>query len=149
MAVAELIVSRREVLGAACAAPLSLSRHPGLDPGSSFTSPSPQDRGIPDQVRNDEKWGRALGRFRAAEAALAAVEGADDVVFDPAAMRFDRALVGLLRAPAPDIGALAVKLDLLFAHQVWEFDYAESCLAALRRDAFRLAQGSDSYVTVT
>jgi hypothetical protein len=139
MAVAELSVSRREVLGAACAAPLSLCRHPGLDPGSLFAFRRPlEGRGIPDQVRNDG-WERTLDRVRAAEAALDAARGADDAVFDRVLGRFNRALARLLRTPAPDIAALAVKLDLLLAHEVWELDFAQPCLAALRRDAARLA----------
>lgn len=40
----------------------------------------------------------------------------------------------------------AVKLDLLVAHQVWEFTFAETSLAAMRRDALRLAGlNGDSY----
>jgi hypothetical protein len=53
--------------------------------------------------------------------------------------RFNRALARLLRTPAPQVAALAVKLDLLVAHQVWELTFAETSLAALRRDAVRLA----------
>jgi hypothetical protein len=139
MAVAELIVSRREVLGAACGAPLSLSRHPGLEPGSIFASRSSEGREVPDQVRNDEEWGRALGCFREAEVILAAVEGADDVIFDPALGRFNGALARPLRAPAPDVGALVTKLDLLLVHEVWELAFAETCFVAMRRDAIRLA----------
>ena len=55
------------------------------------------------------------------------------------------AFARLLRAPAPQVAALAVKLDLLVAHQVWEFTFAETSLAAMRRDALRLA----GEVTVT
>lgn len=140
MAVAELSVSRREVLGAACAVPLSLARHPGLDPGSIFASPAARKgREIPDQVRNDGEWGRAFARLRAADAALAEVQGADDAVFDPVLGRFNRALARLLRAPAPDAGALVAKLELLLVHEVWELDFAEACFVAMRRDALRLA----------
>ena len=38
--------------------------------------------------------------------------------------------------PAPDLGALAFKLDLLVAQQAWEMGDGELCLAALQRDAF-------------
>lgn len=154
MAVAELIVSRRALLAAACAAPLL--RHPGEGRGP---DPNALESWTPDQVRgdgeggNDEgegrndaqsravtKWDQALARFRRAEAALAAGAGADDDLFDRLLGRLNRALRRLLRVPAPDLRALAAKLDLLVAHQVWELDFALPSLAALRRDARRLAR---------
>ena len=146
MAVAELIVSRRALLGAACVAPVlgvaegPLVRHPGLDPGSQlpFTAAG-KGREIPGQARNDGKWEEALARFRAAEAAIAAAQGAPDALFDRVNARFNRALACLLRTPAPGVAALSVKLDLILAHQVWELIFAPSCLAALRRDAERFA----------
>ena len=115
----------------------------GIEPASRSPLPSfPGSRkragGIPDQVRNDV-WGKALVRFRAVEAALDAAEGAEDALFDRMLGRFNRALARLLRTPAPDIAALAAKLDLLLAHEVWELDFAQPCVAALRRDATRLA----------
>jgi hypothetical protein len=85
MAVAEANLSRRTRLGAAFA--LTLARHPGPDPGSIFSHwPVPKARWTPDQVRGDgltptvTKWDRAFTSFRNAEAALAAVQGADDIV---------------------------------------------------------------------
>jgi hypothetical protein len=48
------------------------------------------------------------------------------------------ALRRLLRAPAPDIEALALKLDLAVADQAWELTGCESCLAAAAADARRL-----------
>lgn len=169
MAVAELSVSRRELLGAACGFPLlsahperasspSLPRrrpgrcgvegHPGLDPGSRLPFPAAErGRGIPGQAGKDGRassravadWDRALSRFRAADAALAAARGADDDTFDRLLARHNRALSRLLRTPAPDAAALAVKLDALVAHQAWELTFAAPALAAIRRDARRLA----------
>ena len=90
--------------------------------------------------------GRAVARFRAAEAALAVAQGADDAAFDHVLGRFNRALARLLRTRAPDIAALAAKLDLLVAHEVWELTFAEASFAAMRRDALRLAgPNGDSY----
>ena len=152
MAVAELNVSRRTLLGAACALPLgppvlSLSKgHPGLDPGSILISPTPQDRWTPDRARDDgptrtvTKWDRALTIFRNAEAALAAVQGAEDVVFDRVLGRFNHSLRRLLRAPAPDAAAFSTKLALAIEHEIWELTGGEACLAALKRDARRLAR---------
>jgi hypothetical protein len=158
MAVAELIVSRREVLAAACAAPLS--RHPGPDPGPTFfPSTTPQGSWIPDppdliRGRNDErgdelsptatKWNRALARFRRAEARLVAAEGAPDHLFDALNDAFHAALRRLMRTPAPGIPALAVKIDLAIDHEIWEFTAGESCLAALSRDARHFASPRSS-----
>jgi hypothetical protein len=46
---------------------------------------------------------------------------------------------GLLRAPAPDLAALAAKLDLAVAQAAWELTGGEKCMAALHRDARRFA----------
>ena len=80
---ASLEVSRRTLLGAVCTASV-LSRHSGLDPESTLSSPSPQGRWIPDQVRDDEEssvvtiWDRALARFHAAQAEVDAASGEPD-----------------------------------------------------------------------
>jgi hypothetical protein len=144
MAVAELNLSRRALLGAAFALPLS--RHPGLDPGSTFfPSPVPEAGGAPDRVRGDDlsravtKWDRALARFRNAEAALAAVKSADDDLFDRVLGRFNHALRRLLRAPAPGPAAFSAKLALAIDQEIWELTGGDACLAALVRDARRLA----------
>jgi hypothetical protein len=84
-------------------------------------------------------WNRALARFQKADAALAVLAHApDEDLYDRAGTRHDRALVRLLRTPAPDAAALADKIDLLIAHQAWEFRAGEACLAALSADAHRL-----------
>ncbi|HEY0314033.1 MAG TPA: hypothetical protein VGC56_16280 [Allosphingosinicella sp.] len=43
-------------------------------------------------------------------------------------------MVQLLRRPAPGLAALAVKIELVVAEQVWELRAGEACLAALVRD---------------
>lgn len=146
MAVAELNLSRRALLGAAFAfAPLF--RHPELTSGSTvfFPRTAPGARWTPDQVPGDDpshavtKWDRALASFRNAEAALVSVQGADDVVFDRVLGRFNHALRRLLRAPAPGPAAFSAKLALAIDQEIWEFTGGEACLAALKRDARRLA----------
>jgi hypothetical protein len=70
---------------------------------------------MPDQVRHDEeaKWKRALARFRRAAAALAAAAHSEDEdLYDRLGERHEDALQTLLRTPAPDVAALALKLDL-------------------------------------
>ncbi len=150
MAAREHRVSRRALLGAACALPLA--RHPGLDPGSIFPSHGPQDRGIPDQVRNDEEaerranptvtnWDRALARLRRDEASLTALLGdPDEERFGDAVVVFNHSLKKLLRTPAPDLPALGLKIDLAVDHEVAELIGGHACLAALARDARRLAR---------
>jgi hypothetical protein len=100
---------------------------------------------MPKQVQHDENrmvtlWDRALARFRRAEAALAAAEAADEDAYDRLAAHCDAAMCRLLRAPAPDAAALAAKLDLTIRHLVWELTDGDACLAALTRDAWRLAE---------
>ena len=80
-------------------------------------------------------------RFQKADTALAALAGTpDEDLYDRAGTRHDRALVRLLRTPAPHAAALADKIDLLIAHRAWEFRAADACLAALSSDARRLAR---------
>ncbi|HZF96053.1 MAG TPA: hypothetical protein VEZ20_14420 [Allosphingosinicella sp.] len=105
---------------------------------------------MPDQVRHDAvpvgraaKWDRALARFRAAEAGLAAVaHSEDDALYDRLLGRFNRALRALVRAPAPDLTAFSAKLDLAVDHEVASLTGGEGCMAALKRDARRLAQAT-------
>jgi hypothetical protein len=52
------------------------------------------------------------------------------------------ALRRLFRLDAPDLPALALKLELAVADQAWELDGCESCLAAMAGDARRLAASS-------
>jgi hypothetical protein len=140
-------LSRRALLGAACAAPLL--RHSGLDPESiSFVSAGRKEQWIPGRARNDAgvdprpvtRWDRALARLRHAEAALTAAAGIDDDnLYDRLLGRLNKAMKRLLTLPAPNLPALADKLDLLVQHQAWELTFAEPALAAMRQDARRLA----------
>jgi hypothetical protein len=109
-------------------------------------------------VPNPGRWTRALAAFRRAEARLSAFQvkvgrlpssvwtfPASEALND----RFDAlecgrlaALRRLLRAPAPDLLTLSLKLDLAVADQVWELTDSQPCLAALQADARRLASES-------
>ena len=147
MAAAQLSLTRRALLAGACAAPVAgvdVVRHPGLDPGSPpplfAHAQSSEGNEIPDQVRDDGKWAKALERYRRAEAGLAAVaHSEDDGLYDRALGRFNAALKRLLRVPAPDLAALAMKLDLILDQALWELTGADRFLAALRADAHRFA----------
>ena len=152
--------SRRDVLAAALAVPLAAARHPGLgshqsttlmgslDPGSSPDAAGQTTSWTLNQVQGDggeesfvvTKWDRALARYRAAEAALAAVSGTeDDDLYDRHLLRFNAALKKLLRTPGPATG-LVLKLELTIEHLAWELTGGERCMAALLEDARSLSR---------
>jgi hypothetical protein len=104
-----------------------------------------------------QSWARALAAFRRAEARLAArrayeaglpaslrafpfSEQLDEVFNDLECHRLD-ALRRLLRVPAFDVRTLSLKVDLIVDEDVATLDGAETCLAALKADARRLADG--------
>jgi hypothetical protein len=153
MADAQLNLTRRALLGAACV-PV-LARHSGLDPESTFPVAAvvEQGRWTPNQVRGDmvgfSAWQQALGAFRAAQAAVAEIEAASAGAsfeeeeawlprHDAACDRMEGALLRAIALPAPDLGALAIKLELLFAHGIEPNAVDEAWLAAIREDALRL-----------
>ncbi len=79
MADGQLRLSRRALLGVACASAPVLGRHSGLDSESAFFAPPPpQVRWTPAQVRGDELWNEALAVFTRADAAVTALEGTSD-----------------------------------------------------------------------
>ncbi|HYE29196.1 MAG TPA: hypothetical protein VD887_13600 [Allosphingosinicella sp.] len=89
------------------------------------------------------QWTQALARFRSAEATLAALEGhPDEAAFGRAHDRFNAALRRLLAFRAPDLAALAAKLEIAVAAELADLTYAPPSLAALARDARRLASRS-------
>jgi hypothetical protein len=65
----------------------------------------------------------------------------DEALYDRLGDRHDAAMKRMLRTPAPDLGALAVKLETLFGEQAWEMRGGELCLAAILGDARRLSGG--------
>jgi hypothetical protein len=150
MAAAQHNLTRRALLGAVCAAPV-LSRHPGLDPGSTFFSAGEgKGRWTPDQVRGDEErtvtnWDRALSRYQKADPALAAVAHSDDEdLYDRLGARHDTALRRLPRTPIPDLPALALKLDLALDDRAVEFVGDAAAMKALKQDARRLTETRSS-----
>jgi len=142
MADAHPKLSRRALLGAVFAAPV-LSRHSGLDPESTFFADGEKDRWMPDQVRHDKLWTRALAHFRRAEATLARLEGGpDEDAFGRAHEAFNAALGRLVAVPAPDLEALAAKIEIAVAEEIAELSFGPLSLAQLARDARRLAAGA-------
>ena len=140
---------------------------PGPDPGPSKPTPSRRarkgrkalrqaqgERGG-DEVASRSRWTRALAAYRRAEARLAAFR-AEEALLPAAARAYPAcapleerfgdlecarlaALRRLLRAPALDLPALALKIELTIDDQAWELTGAESSLAVLKADARRLA----------
>lgn len=87
-------------------------------------------------------WKHALAQFRQAEAHLAALpRGAPDSAFDERECARLDALRRLMRAPAPDLLALRLKIELAVDEDVATLTDARPCLAALRADARRLIDG--------
>ena len=128
-------LSRRTLLGAAFA--VTLRDHAAATVAAPPVSPTGPRQST---TLTGEKWDRALARYRAAEAALAAVAGTDDDdLYDRHLLRFNAALKKLLRTPGPTAAALAFKLELTIEHLAWELTGGERCMAALLQDARRLA----------
>jgi hypothetical protein len=95
--------------------------------------------------RNDGKWERALACYARAVAGLEGVAHTeDDDVYDAALGRHNAALARLLGAAAPDLKAVAGKIELIVRHQVFELSFGEAALEALREDVRRMA-GGDSH----
>jgi hypothetical protein len=97
---------------------------------------------MPDQVRHDGEatWKRALTRYRRADAALAAVAGSEDeALYDRVGERHEDALQSLLRTPAPDVAALALKLDLALDERSLEYFGDLAGMQLLKADARRLS----------
>ena len=85
-------------------------------------------------------WDRALARFHTAQAAVDAATGEPDQQrYDALLDSHTDAMCALLALPAPDLAALAAKLDIIVPHFAWELTGSEDCLEILRRDARRLA----------
>ncbi|HEY0013746.1 MAG TPA: hypothetical protein VGB79_12945 [Allosphingosinicella sp.] len=85
--------------------------------------------------RDDAKWRRAAAGYARAVLGLERVAHTeDDDLYDRALGRHNAALSRLLRAAAPDLGAVAEKLELIVRHSVFELSFGEAALGALRRD---------------
>ncbi|HYG30606.1 MAG TPA: hypothetical protein VD887_10365 [Allosphingosinicella sp.] len=99
-------------------------------------------------------WRLASGAVARAEAALAAADAAqagarsraeefalEEVYSDRLADLYE-AVRALLRIPAPDVAALAVKVCLVVDHEVATLERAAPCMAAVKADAMRILGGS-------
>ena len=144
-------LSRRALLGAVCAS--SLSRHPELVSGSSSPPPGSMAGWTLKRVQGDGAghephgecsavpvWDRALARVRQAQAALDSAAGEPDQDrYDALLGAHSAALAALVALPAPDLRAIAAKLDVIVSNFAWELTGCEDCLEVLRGDAHRIA----------
>jgi len=147
--------SRRALLGAVVALPLASSfprkRAPKTTEGQSTFSPAPEESGTPDQVRGDgeEKWQRALARLKVAEEEMRAVERltaggtaeeeeAVEEAYDARLGDHTAALLRVMKVRAPDLPALALKIELAIDQEVGTLTGGDLCLAILKRDVRRL-----------
>lgn len=146
-------LTRRAVLGAAVAVPVAAAA------GEGSTKPLPRLLSQAAERKSAHReWITVLAAFCRAEADMEECgrrtsrasagpqgrtfeeqEALDDeyALFVSAA---DAAMVRLLEAPAPDVGAMAVKIGLIARHRALELDGGEECLAWLEADARRLAR---------
>jgi hypothetical protein len=142
--------SRRAVLGATVALPVAgFTRH--CEERSDATIQPALESGLLRSARNDGRaWDRALAAYRAAEAELRRYEWvtsgapwetqrAVEQGYGERLGAHFAALRRLMRLRAPDVGALAVKIELAVDHEVGTLTGGEACLATLKRDARRLA----------
>ncbi|HEY7811135.1 MAG TPA: hypothetical protein VIA98_12220 [Allosphingosinicella sp.] len=121
-------LSRRALLAGVCAVPavpLFAEAAPPRDPGHEVRSAA---------------WAKALARLRRAEAEISALAHSDDQdAYDEAVGRQNVALGRLLKAPAPDLAAIGLKVDLIAAEQAWELTFGNAAFTALREDVRRLS----------
>jgi hypothetical protein len=64
---------------------------------------------------------------------------ASEARFDRLSDSYYTAMRRLLRTPAPDVSALARKLELAVAEEIFTLAGGDACITALLRDARRLA----------
>src|SRR5688572_19256176 len=105
------------------------------------------------------KWEQAIAALRRAEARVAAFEAEEALLpaerralaCEALEERFGRldklrlaAVRRLLRLPAPDLPALALKFAVAVAEQAWEDSGSEDCLALIAADARRISKQAAS-----
>jgi hypothetical protein len=147
-------LTRRALLGAAAGVPLAGDMYLYVSPSSSLLSPSSAGG----QSTSDCPFSRALAAYRRADANLAAFR-AYEAALPAAARAFPAcapleergndlessrldAVRRLLRAPAPDLPALALKIALAIDDEIAFFSGGDTCLAAVKADAQRLCGGA-------
>ncbi|HEX8468951.1 MAG TPA: hypothetical protein VF620_14220 [Allosphingosinicella sp.] len=146
--------SRRALLGAVVALPL-LPRHCEERSDEAIQSGAAPRAGLLRSARNDgegrdrARWTKALDRLRAVEAEVRAIERATagkpaeeeealEAVYLARLGDHSEALRRVMKVRAPDLAALALKIELAIDEEIGSLSGGELCLAALRRDVRRL-----------
>jgi hypothetical protein len=143
MAAAQHNLTRRALLGAAFVPLAGTGALSSSFPRKRESSSASAAVWIPDQVRDDGRWEKALARFQTADAALAAVAHSDDeALYDRLGARHDAALRRLLRTAAPNLAAFAVKLGLALDDRAVEFVGDAAAMKSLKPDVRRRAGGT-------
>jgi hypothetical protein len=99
--------------------------------------------------RDRARWTKALDRLRAVEAEVRAIERATagkpaeeeealEAVYLARLGDHSEALRRVMKVRAPDLAALALKIELAIDEEIGSLSGGELCLAALRRDVRRL-----------
>jgi hypothetical protein len=113
--------------------------------------------GSPSPSKLGEDWHEALAVFEAAAGEVRAVEAATAgycleeqeallPAHEAACDALEAALRRLLGVPAPDLAALARKIELVIAHEIEPLSDGAPGWAAIRRDALTLASFDPSAV---
>ncbi len=158
-------LTRRAVLGAAFAAPAVLGDC--VAPAAAATQRWDRSLAALERAKAAE-WTFRDGPMAAAERAWEAVRARwpsdHDFAADPTAeaaldaafaahgrwekrlndleAAHQRAIQRLLLVPAPDLPALAAKIELAVDHEAWESEEGERCMASLKADAWSLTRAS-------
>jgi hypothetical protein len=125
-------LTRRAVLGATFAVPALAPAIAGAAPVHVWR------RRIAALHRAEAELNLFCGRCRAGALVFADQAALDDAFGDRLGA-FYTALRRLLRTPAPDFEALALKIALVADHEVGALTGGQRCLAALKADARRLS----------
>jgi hypothetical protein len=122
-------------------------------------APPPLFATSPANAGEDQQWDTTLTAFQTALAEVLGIQAAtvggsveeEEALLpahDAACSAMEGALARVMLAPAPDLAAFAVKLELLFAHALEPGSFEEEIGVALLADARRLAgavgRGGDS-----
>jgi hypothetical protein len=152
-------LTRRALLGVgvgACVGDSRLAARPTPARAARGASPMPDGDGGTAAVPVLRRWGAAVAAYRRSEIRVAAHRAGEACLpagrrafpceaLEAAFARVDSlrlaALRRLLLTPAPDLPALALKLELAVADSAWETSGCEDCLALAAADARRLAEG--------
>jgi hypothetical protein len=149
MAAARHNLSRRALLGVGVVAPLGLGSAFGVCEAGSAAADA-----VSEAALSRRRWGRALAALERASARIAAFQAETSLL--PASRRDCEAmeerltdlecarlpsLARVLGLPAPDLPALALKIELAVGGAAWELTDGDAFMVLPKADAQRLCRG--------